>query len=421
MDRLAVLREVRLMRFEEVYGRFRSGRLSCEEAAELLGASVSSFYRWRERWEEHGAAGLADARLGKPSARRAAVDEVTRVLALFETRYFDFTVKHFHEKLPEHGIKRSYTWTKNTLQAAGAVQRAKRRGAHRRKRERRPMAGMMLHQDGSRHAWVPGEEWDLIATMDDADSTLYSAFFVAEEGTMSSFVALRQVIERHGLFGALYADRGSHYWLTDAAGGKVDRDHPTQVHRALQQLGIELIPAYSPEARGRSERMFGTLQRRLPQELRLAGIVTMDAANRFLAERFIPEHNRHFRAAPAETESAFVPYAGRNLADILAIQEERVVGNDNTVRYHSRVLQIPADRHRHHYVKCRVRVHEYPDGTLAVFHGPRCLQRYDRDGNPAAQTITDAPQTARRARPVDLWTTHRVAHNPTGPASAAVK
>jgi len=420
MRRSAVLQEIRLMRFEEIYGRFRVGRLSCEEAAELLGASVSSFYRRRERYEEHGATGLADARLGKPSARRAAVDEVARVLELFETRYFDFTVKHFHEKLPEHGVGRSYTWTKNTLQAGGLVTQAKRRGQHRRKRARRPMVGMMLHQDGSRHEWVAGEEWDLIVTMDDADNTIYSIFFVAEEGTMSSFMALRQVIERHGLFGALYADRGSHYWLTAEAGGKVDKEHPTQVHRALIQLGIELIPAYSPEARGRSERMFETLQGRLPQELRLAGITTMAAANRFLAERFIPEHNRRFRVAPAEPESAFIPYAGRDLADILCIQEERIVGRDNTVRYLNRVLQIPADRHRHHYVKCQVRVHEYPDGSLAVFHGPRCLARYDCDGQLAGETFEPAPKTARRARPVDLWTTPGVAHNPTEPSAAAV-
>jgi hypothetical protein len=216
---------------------------------------------------------------------------------------------------------------------------------------------MMLHQDGSRHEWVAGQYWDLIVTMDDADSTIYSAFFVAEEGTMSSFQGIRAVVERHGLFGSLYADRGSHYWTTTEA-GKVDKDNP--VHRALRQLGIELIPAYSPEARGRSERMFGTLQGRLPQELRLAGVTDMEAANRFLAETFLPEHNRRFRDA----RSAFVAWTGRDLADILSVQEERVVGNDNTVRYERRVLQIPADRHRHHYVKCKVRVHEYPDGRL---------------------------------------------------------
>jgi hypothetical protein len=207
---------------------------------------------------------------------------------------------------------------------------------------------MMLHQDGSRHAWVEGREWDLIVTLDDADSTIYSAFFVEEEGTMSSFHGLHGVIAKHGLFGARYADRGTHYWITEAAGGKVDKRNPTQVHRALQQLGIELIAAYSPEARGRSERMFGTLQNRLPQELRLAGITTMAEANRFLAE-YIPQHNRQFRRPASEEGTAFVPYVGRDLADIVCLQEERQVGLDNTGRFHGRSLQIPADRHRHHH------------------------------------------------------------------------
>ncbi len=382
MGRVRVLSEVRRMRFEDVFGRYRVGRLSCEEAADVLGISASSFFRWRRRFEAEGAEGLADARLGKAAARRAPVDEVTRVLELFETRYFDFTTKHFHEKLvSEHAIGRSYTWTKNVLQAAGLITRAKRRGAHRRKRERKPLPGMMLHQDGSRHAWVEGQEWDLIVTMDDADSTIYSAFFVAEEGTMSSFQALTEVIGQHGLFGSLYADRGTHYWITQEAGGKVDKKNPTQVHRALQQLGIELIAAYSPEARGRSERMFGTLQNRLPQELRLAGITTMAEANRFLAA-YIPRHNQQFRRPAAESGSAFVPYVGRDLADILCVQEERQVGNDNTVRYQGRSLQIPADRHRQHYVRCTVRVHADPQGRLALFYGPRCLARFAADGTP---------------------------------------
>lgn len=231
--------------------------------------------------------------------------------------------------------------------------------------------------------------WDLIVTMDDADSTLYSAFFVAEEGTMSSFQGLQEVITAHGLFGSLYADRGSHYWITTEA-GKLDRDHPTQVRRALEQLGIELIPAFSPEARGRSERMFGTLQQRLPQELRLQGITEMAAANRFLRERFLAEHNQRFRVSPAEAERAFVPYTGRDLAEILCLQEERVVGNDNTVRYRGHCLQIPADRHRHHYVKCKVQVHERLDGALALFHGARRLALYDRTG----RLIDEAHQAA---------------------------
>lgn len=300
MGRARVLSEVRTMRFEEILGWWHSGRLSCEEAADVLGMSLSSFYRWRQRFEDKGIEGLADGRIGKASGRRAPVDEVTRMLELYETRYFDFTAKHFHEKLADHGINRSYTWTKTRLQEAGKVAKAKKRGAHRRRRPRKPMPGMMLHQDGSRHAWVPGQWWDLIVTLDDATSEIYSAFFVAEEGTASSLRGVHEVIARHGLFCSLYADRGSHYWVTTQASGKVDKDTPTQVKRALDQLGVELIAAYSPEARGRSERMFGTLQGRLPQELRLVGITDMEAANRFLAEAFIPAHNKRFREPPAE-------------------------------------------------------------------------------------------------------------------------
>ncbi len=380
MRRTEQFQGLRLMKFEEVYGRTRSGTLSQEEAAEILGISERTFRRWRGRFEADGADGLYDRRLGKVSARRAPVDEVMTVLELFDTRYWDFGVKHLHETLvAEHGFRRSYNWLRITLQAHGRVRPAPRRGAHRRKRPRRPMVGMMLHQDGSRHEWIAAETWDPIVTMDDASSEIYSAFFVAEEGTMSTFRGLQAVITERGLFCSLYADRGSHYWHTPEAGGPVDKDNPTQVGRALAQLGIELIPAYSPEARGRSERMFGTLQRRLPQELRVAGIATMEAANRFLADVYLPRHNACFARTPEDAGVAFVPFAG-NIEDILCIQEERVVGNDNTVRYKNRTLQIPADRHRHHYVKATVRVHEYPDGGLAVFHGPRRLASYSADG-----------------------------------------
>jgi transposase len=368
------------MKFEEVYERTCRDVLSQVEAAEILGVSERTFRRWRDRFTAEGAEGLYDRRLGRVSARRAPVDEVARVLDLFETRYKGFTAKHFHEKLVcEHGFGLSYNWLRLTLQAHGRLTPVPRRGAHRRKRPRRPMVGMLLHQDGSSHEWVPGRIWDLIVTLDDATSEIYAAFFVDEEGTMSSFRALHREIAEHGLFCALYADRASHYWHTPAAGGKVDKDNPTQVGRALAQLGIELIPAYSPQARGRSERMFATLQDRLPKELALAGITTMAEANRFLEEVYLPQHNARFARPPEDTGSAFVPFAGP-LEDILCIHEERVVGNDNTVRYKNRILQIPADRHRHHYVKARVRVHEYPDHSLAVFHGPRRLARYSAEG-----------------------------------------
>ena len=382
MRRTEQAQGLRLMKFEEIYGRTLGGVLGQAEAAEILGVSERTFRRWRDRFDVDGAAGLYDRRLGRVSARRAPVDEVARVLALFDTRYWDFTAKHFHEKLvSEHGSARSYNWVRLTLQAHGRLSPAPRRGAHRRKRPRRALPGMMVHQDGSRHEWVPGRWWDLIVTMDDATSEIYSAFFVEEEGTMSSFRALGEVIRGRGLFCSLYADRASHYWHTPNAGGKVDKDNPTQVGRALHQLGIELIPAYSPEARGRSERMFATLQKRLPQELRLASITGIDRANRFLKEVYLARHNARFQAPPEAEGSAFVPFAGA-LDDILCIQEERTVSNDNTVRYKRRLLQLPADRHRRHYVKATVRVHEYPDNSLAVFHGPRCLARYRAAGEP---------------------------------------
>lgn len=369
------------MRFEELYARRQRRDLTMAEAAELLGVTERTFRRWSDRYEAEGVDGLEDRRLGRASARAVPVDEALQMVTLYESRYTGWTVKHFHERWhQEHGGTRSYTWAKKKLQAAGHVPRAPRRGAHRKKRPRKPLPGMMLHQDGSTHEWVPDSQWDLIVTLDDATSTLYSAFFVAEEGTMSSFQGLQEVIEAKGLFSSLYTDRGSHYWYTEAAGGKVDKTRLTQVHRALRQLGITLIPAYSPEARGRSERVFRTLQDRLPKELALAGITDMAAANRYLVEHFLPAYNQRFAVPAAESGTAFVPWIGSNLADILCAQDERVVANDNTVRYQGRSLQIPSDRYRFHYVKVTIRVHEYSDGTLAVFHGPRCLARYQPDG-----------------------------------------
>ncbi len=381
MTRATVLQEVRRMRFEELYTRRQRRELTMTEAADMLGITERTFRRWSDRYEAEGAAGLADRRLGRASARAAPVDEVLQMVTLYETRYTGWTVKHFHERWHEdHGGTRSYTWTKNRLQRAGHVRRAPRRGAHRKKRPRKPLPGMMLHQDGSTHEWVSGCQWDLIVTMDDATSELYSAFFVEEEGTMSSFQGLREVIEARGLFSSLYTDRGSHYWYTEETGGKVDKTRLTQVHRALRQLGITLIPAYSPEARGRSERVFRTLQDRLPKVLALAKITDMAVANRYLTEQFLPAYNRRFAVPAAEPGTAFVPWVGASLAAMLCVQEDRIVANDNTVRYQGLHLQIPPDQHRFHYVKATVRVHAYPNGTLAVFHGPRCLARYQRDG-----------------------------------------
>jgi transposase len=383
MRRTEVLQGLRRMKFEDIYGRWQQRRLSQAEAAEILGMSERTFRRWRDRYEGEGVAGLLDRRLGKASARRAPVDQVHRVLTLYRERYRGFTARHFHDKLRQHhGFALGYSWTKLRLQDAGLVAKAPRRSAHRKKRPRRPLRGMMLHQDGSRHRWLPGldRQLDLIVTMDDATSELYSAFLVDEEGTMSTFQALAEVIGAQGLPCALYTDRASHYFVTPKAGEKVAKDQPTQVGRALAQLGIEHIPAYSPEARGRSERAFGTLQDRLPKELALAGITTLAAANRFIREIYLPEHNARFAVAPEQPETAFVADRAGSRQDILCVQEERVVGNDNTVRYRGLSLQIPPSPLRPHFVKARVRVHDYPDGTLAIFHGPRRLARYRADG-----------------------------------------
>jgi len=369
------------VRFKEAYEGWHAGELTQIEAARLLGMCDRSFRRYLARYEEFDLDGLIDKRIEQVSHRRAPVDEVMQVVGLYSSQYEGWNVKHFHSWYRrEHQGARSYTWVKNTLQTAAVVAKAPGRGAHRKRRERAPMAGMLLHQDGSTHEWVAGTRWDLIVTMDDATGEHYSMFFVEEEGTASSFRGVHQTIERHGLFASLYTDRGSHYWLTPEAGGKVDKSKPTQFGRAMGQLGIQMIAAYSPEARGRSERAFGTHQQRLPKELAKAGITDMAGANRYLDQHYRHTHNSEFAVRAAEPASAFVEFIGANLADILCERFERTVGNDNCVRFDALSLQIPETRHRAHYVKAKVNVHRYGDDTLAILHGPRCLARYSASG-----------------------------------------
>jgi transposase len=380
MKRAEWLQETRKMRFEEAYGGWQGGRLTQEEAARLLGVCERTFRRYIDRYEDEGLDGLIDKRLNQISHRRAPVDEVMRLVDRYRSRHEGWNVKHFYSWYKRDGGGRSYTWVKNRLQEAKLVPKAAKRGAHRKRRERSPLPGMMVHQDGSTHEWVPGQHWDLIVTMDDATNEHYSMFFVDEEGTQSSFRGVREVIETRGLFSAFYSDRGSHYWTTPEAGGKVDKVNLTQFGRAMKHLGIDMIAAYSPEARGRSERAFATHQGRLPKELALAGITDMATANRYLRDAYRPAFNREFAQPPQEDGSAFVTCLGGNLNDILCEQFERTVGKDNCVRFEGLTLQIPNDRHRCHYVKVKVRVHRYQDGTLAVFHGPRQLATYDAQG-----------------------------------------
>lgn len=362
--------------------------------------SERHFRRLRDAYASDGAEGLVDRRRGRRPGRGAGEAEIAFVTGEFGSRYFDFTAKHFHEalrgaKMPDGlPFQRSYSWTKSVLQLRGLTTKAKRRGAHRRKRERRPLPGMMLFQDGSTHAWFTGQpDLDLIVTMDDATSQVLSIFLVEQEGTASTFRGLAETIRRHGLFSSFYTDRGSHYFYTPKAGEKVDKNQLTQVGRALRDLRIQHIPSYTAQGRGRMERLWGTLQKRLPPLFRQEGLTDMASANRWLAEVYMPAHNARFAVEPAEEGTAFIPFTGA-LDDILCVQMERVAGNDNTVRYENLCLQIPASSHRNHFAKTNVRVHEYWDGSLAVFHGPRKIGSYTADGTLKTEAAKPAKSAA---------------------------
>lgn len=368
----------RAMKVQEVLLRAMGGQISWLQAGEILGLCPRQVRRLRQRFEDDGYSGLFDRRR-QPSPKRVPLATVTRVLQLYRDEYADFNVQHFHETLREaHGIDLSYSWVKKALQTAGLVPLSKRRGAHRRRRERQPLPGMLLHIDASRHEWIPGPMQDLVSVTDDATNELYYAQLVPEESTLTVMAALRTVVATHGVFCALYTDRASHFIHTPPAGQSRQQ---TQVERALQQLGIELIAAHSPQARGRKERFYGTVQGRWPQELRVRGITTVAAANTWLVEEGIARFNQRFRVAAAQEGTAFVPTTA-DLERIFSIQHERVVGNDNTVQIGRKRLQIGASPLRCHFVRCRVLVHEHLDGTLSVTYGPHVIGRFTAEGAP---------------------------------------
>ena len=380
MKRTEWLQETRKMRFEEAYGNYKSGSITQDEAAKLLGVCDRTFRRYMDKYDAGGLDALLDKRLTQASHRCAPVDEVMRLTEQYRSRYSGWNARHFHTWYRKDGGTRSYTWVKSRLQEAGLIKRNPKRGTHRKRRERSPLTGMMIHQDGSTHEWVANQKWDLIVTMDDATNEHYSMFFVQEEGTASSFRGVQEVIEKQGLFCSFYSDRGSHYWHTPEAGGKVDKHNLTQFGQAMNRLGIEMIAAYSPQARGRSERMFRTHQERLPKELALSGIIDMEVANRYLQEVYMPAFNDEFKQPAAVEGSVFVPWIGGELEDFLCERHERVMGHDNCVSFNNLKLQIPADQHRCHYVKTKVTVLRYPDGKLAILHGPRKIANYDETG-----------------------------------------
>ncbi len=368
----------RTMKVQEVILRAMARKITWWQAAEIIGISDRQMRRWKRRYELYGYDGLYDRRRGKPSPRRVAVETVEKILELYREKYFDLNVQHFHEKLvEEHQIGLSYTWVKLALQGAGLVAKGRKRGVHRRRRPRRPLPGMLLHLDGSEHRWFGDDRWhDLIVVMDDATNEVYYAQLVEEESTRTVMAALRQVIEERGVFCALYSDRASHFFLTPKAGELVDRSRLTQVGRAMKELRIEMIPAYSPQARGRSERAFQTWQGRLPQELRLAGIGSLEGANRFLRERYIAEFNGRFTVAAVQPGHAFMKTPRRDLDRIFSIQHERTVNRDNTVTVDKRILQIEKIRWRGTLAGCRVTVCEHLDGRWTVHYGPHVVGHY---------------------------------------------
>ncbi len=374
----------RTMKVQEVILRAMSGRIQWWQAAEILGLSCRSMRRWKDRYEEHGYDGLWDRRRQRPSPKRVPWETAQKVLRLYGQHYRDYNVLHFHQKLQsEHGIALSYTWVKSALQGAGLVTKEAPRQPHRQRRERRPLPGMLLFVDGSSHAWIPAlapARQDLVAFMDDANNRVYSAWLVEEEGTRTVMAGLREVLEKRGLFCSLYTDRGSHFFHTPKAGGAVDKGQLTQIGRALAALRIEHIPSYSPQGRGRMERLFGSWQGRLPQELGTAGVADVAAANRYIHQVFQRWHNAHWSVPAAEKGTAFVPLGGVDLEGILCVQQERVVAADNTVVLGNRRLQIAPNALRCSFAKCAVKVCEHLDGTWSVRYGPHVLGRWDGDG-----------------------------------------
>lgn len=392
----------RAMKREEILLRAYAKKISWIEAAEILGMSCRHLRRLRDKYEEWGFDGLHDGRVGKVSPRRIPVAVVEEVLRLYREEYFDFNVVHFHEKLVEkHQMTVSYTWVKKLLQGSGMVAKDRPRKKHRRKRERKPVAGMMLHIDGSKHQWFGDERWfDLIVLLDDATSEIYYAQLVDEESTATVMAGIREVVEKKGVFCSLYSDRASHFFQTPKAGEPVDRQALTQVGRALRELGIQLIPAYSPQARGRSERSFRTWQGRLPQELRIRNITTPEEANRFLRRSYKDEFNRRFaRPALEQSETAFMPCVRGDLDRVFSIQTERTVNRDNTVKYKNMTLQIDKQSWRGSLEGSRVIVYQHFNETITIGYGHQQVGKYTADGLPIKHRSKTLKVSKRKAPP----------------------
>lgn len=405
----------RAMKVQEVILKALGGEIHWYRAADILGFSPRTLRRRRERYETHGYVGLVDKRLHRPSIRRVAAPEVERLLRLYRERYRGFNVRHFHQIVRrEHGVTVSYSFLKQSLQAAGLVKKHRARGRHRRRREPRACFGELLHMDGSPHAWLalrPAERAVLIAVLDDATKQVLYGQLWASETTTAIMTALRDVILAHGLPMAVYTDRAHWAFNTPHAKGPVNRRQLTQVGRALDRLGIEHIPAYSPQARGRSERLNRTFQDRLVNELRVAKITTLAAANAYLREQFLPDYNATFSCAPADPASAFVALGRVDLDQILCHQAERMVGHDNTVSFDGRAFQVARQPGRRSCVGLQVTIRRHLTGEYSIWCGARRLGHYaavlerPRDRRTAVQPVEAAGAVDARTAPTAPWKT----------------
>jgi transposase len=390
----AVIAVERAMKLQEVILRAMSGELTWLQAADILGMHPRSLRRWRARQQRVGYDGLLDRRRQRPSPRLVPFGEVQRILHLYRERYAGFNVRHFHQLVRrDEQVTLSYSFVKTALQTAGLVAKRRARGRHRRRREPRPCFGELLHLDGSPHAWLalcPDQRQTLLAVLDDATKRLLYAHLAAAETTTTVMTALAEVFRTFGLPIALYTDRAGWAFLTPKAGGPIDRTHLTHVGRALAHLGIEHIGAYSPQARGRGERLNRTLQDRLVNELRLAGIATLEAANRYLRDRFMPDYDARFSHAPADPTPAFVPLGDVDLDQILCEEEERTVAPDNTVSFATVRVQLAKHPGRPSWAGVRVIVRRHLDGSLTVWRGPTRLGLYTATGNPQPPRVEQA-------------------------------
>ena len=387
----------RVMRVREVLLRAMAGKIRWDQAAEILSASPRSLRRWRAEMEEVGASALIDRRRKRPSPRRVPVEEIERVLRLFRDRYSRFNVRHFHQiAARDHGVKFSYTFMRMMLQEAGLVRKGRKRGVHRRIRERKASFGEMLQMDGSTHVWLrlrPELRLTLIQIVDDATSKLLYAQLEEGETTMGVLRALHTVVDEEGIPGSLYTDRASWAFETPIAGGGVDKTHLTSVGQVLKRLGVEHIPSYSPQGRGRSERMNRTLQDRLVNELEVAGIDRIEEANRYLREVYRPDHNSRFCVPARDPESAFVRTAP--VDDLFYEGADRVVAKDNTVSWVGTRFQVSKQPGRATCAGLHVEIRRFVNGSVRIFKGPQCLGVYSADGKPMEAAGPDGkPRTA---------------------------